>query len=172
MILKDKTLWRWKNTVIDFSRFDDNNYEREDLHYKINQVMYRLPLPFNNEVHEWNNGEYSSEYNEALRYAFDLGLIEQVYYLKQFDIYVDEEAYYAYTEFFYNEARKNEALEVIKKNIELDEDYSEQKSGSTKAYKLTIPNCVTVQEDENYSDECYPNKDFEKIEEWLDNDFE
>ena len=28
-------------------------------------------------IHEWYNGKYSSEYNEAYRYAYELNLIEE-----------------------------------------------------------------------------------------------
>ena len=58
-------------------------------------------------------------------------------------------------------------LRIILNNIELDENYNEQGSGSTKAYKLTIPNCISMEEDENYTDDCYPNSDFETIDNFI-----
>ncbi len=64
--------------------------------------------------------------------------------------------------------QKNEkVLKVILQNIELDEDYSEQISGSTKAYKLVIPNDISVEEYENYTDDCFPNSDFEVIDDFV-----
>jgi len=67
-----------------------------------------------------------------------------------------------------HEKRLEKLLDLFLQNIELDENYSEQGSGSTKAYKLTIPNCISVEEDENYTDECYPNSDFEFVEELIE----
>ncbi len=58
-------------------------------------------------------------------------------------------------------------LRIILNNIELDKNYNEQGSGSTKAYKLTIPNCISMEEDENYTDDCYPNSDFETIDNFI-----
>ncbi len=58
-------------------------------------------------------------------------------------------------------------LNTIFQNIKLDENYSEQCGGSTKAYKLVIPNCISVEEDENYTDDSFPNSDFEVIDNFM-----
>ncbi len=63
--------------------------------------------------------------------------------------------------------KQEKLLRIILNNIELDKNYSEQGSGSTKAYKLTIPNCISMEEDENYTDDCYPNSDFEIIDNFV-----
>ena len=58
-------------------------------------------------------------------------------------------------------------LEIISKYIELDDKYNEMSSGSTKAFKVCIPNCISVEEDENYTDDCYPNSDYDFINDLL-----
>ena len=63
----------------------------------------------------------------------------------------------------YKEAYE-ELVRILKRNIVLDENYSTDSNGSTKAYKMTIENCVSFEEDENYTDDCFPNIDFDKIE--------
>lgn len=63
-----------------------------------------------------------------------------------------------------------EALDVLGTLLdymEIDEDYTEQNSDSTKAIKVTIPDCISVEEDENYVDTCYPNSDFDKVREFM-----
>ena len=67
--------WRWKSTIIDFSKIPDeypNGYYNPS---KKDYIFRYLPLP-DEEIHRWYNGGWSSEYNEALRYAEELGLIE------------------------------------------------------------------------------------------------
>lgn len=55
--------------------------------------------------------------------------------------------------------------ELIKRYSNLNDNYEEQCSGSTKAYVITVPDCISVEEDEDYTDDCFPNKYFEIIEE-------
>lgn len=62
--------------------------------------------------------------------------------------------------------RQNEILEIFRRNIVLNEDYSTDANGSTRAFKMLVENCVSVEEDEQYTDDCCPNSDFDKIEEW------
>ena len=59
--------WRWKSTIIDFSKMPNENLKEYIFRY--------LPLP-DVEIHRWYNGGWSSEYNDALQYAKDYGLIE------------------------------------------------------------------------------------------------
>lgn len=68
--------WMWKTTLIDFAKLPKENVKG---HYytKADYIFKYLPLP-DTEWHEWYNGGRSSEYNEALRYAEELGLIEWV----------------------------------------------------------------------------------------------
>ena len=63
--------------------------------------------------------------------------------------------------------KQNEILSLLRRNIVLDEDYSTDVNGSTRAFKMLVENCVSVEEDEQYTDDCYPNSDFDKIEEWM-----
>ncbi|MBO7695233.1 MAG: hypothetical protein J6T10_21635 [Methanobrevibacter sp.] len=73
--MKEKTYWKWKNTIIDFKTLsnDKNNYGGYIT--KKDMVFQYLGTP-DEEIHEWYNGGWSSEYNEALRYAKELGLVE------------------------------------------------------------------------------------------------
>ena len=67
--------WRWKSTIIDFSKIPDE-YPYGIINYSKKEYIFRyLPLP-NEETHTWYNGGWSSEYNGALQYAEEYGLIE------------------------------------------------------------------------------------------------
>lgn len=68
-----KEYWVWNTTKIDFDKLPKDDI-RGEFYSKTDCVFRYLPLP-DDSVHEWRNGEYSSEYNEALRYAEELGLI-------------------------------------------------------------------------------------------------
>ena len=59
--------WRRKSTIIDFSKIPNENLKEYIFRY--------LPLP-DVEIHRWYNGGQSSEYNDALYYAKEYGLIE------------------------------------------------------------------------------------------------
>lgn len=69
--------WRWKSTVIDFSKIPDEYPIGRFNESKKERIFRNLPLP-DGEEHEWENGRFSSEYNEALSYAFEYGLVEIV----------------------------------------------------------------------------------------------
>ena len=71
-----KEWWMWKKTVIDFEDLPNDYVQGQDYTKKA-YVFHYLPLP-DTLLHEWYNGGYSSEYNEALRYAEELDLIEWV----------------------------------------------------------------------------------------------
>ena len=71
-----KKYWVWKTTKIDFEELRNNLVRGQD-YTKVDYIFYYLPLP-DTMLHEWYNGGYSSEYNEALGYAEELGLIEWV----------------------------------------------------------------------------------------------
>lgn len=64
----------WKSTCIDFEKLSKEKV-RGQYYTKVDYIFYYLPLP-DTEWHEWYNGGWSSEYNEALYYAEELGLIE------------------------------------------------------------------------------------------------
>ena len=71
----EKYYWRWKSTVIDFSKIPDE-YPYGTISWSKKQYIFKyLPLP-NEEIHEWYNGGWSSEYNDALFYAEEYGLID------------------------------------------------------------------------------------------------
>lgn len=116
---KEKVSWRWKNTIIDFSNFNDGDQfswdeRRKSWCYKINMIMQFLPCPVNKDIHEWENGQYSSEYNEALRAAFELDLVEQMWYVESLDCYLDEEQYQC---FEYYKLSKEEEKTEVKDNV-------------------------------------------------------
>ena len=67
--------WRWKSTIIDFSKIPDE-YPYGTINPSKKEYIFKyLPLP-NEEIHRWYNGGWSSEYNEALFSAEEYGLIE------------------------------------------------------------------------------------------------
>ena len=66
--------WRWKSTLIDFQELSKEKVRGQN-YTKVDYIFYYLPLP-DDRYHEWYNGRWSSEYNEALQYAEELGLIE------------------------------------------------------------------------------------------------
>ena len=65
--------------------------------------------------------------------------------------------------------RDLEMLEILKQHLTIEENYYSQDNGSTKAIKLCISNCISIEEDDTYTDECYPNPEYDKLEEWLNN---
>lgn len=67
--------WQRKSTIIDFSKIPDE-YPNGTINYSKKQCIFKyLPLP-DEEIHRWYNGGWSSEYNDALYYAEEYGLIE------------------------------------------------------------------------------------------------
>lgn len=70
-----KYYWKWKNTIIDFNTISDEKDEYSKYMTKKDIVFHYLGTP-DEDIHEWYNGGYSSEYNTALRYAKELGLVE------------------------------------------------------------------------------------------------
>lgn len=67
--------WQRKSTIIDFSKIPDE-YPNGTINWSKKQRIFKLlPLP-SEEIHQWYNGGWSSEYNEALFYAEEYGLIE------------------------------------------------------------------------------------------------
>lgn len=73
---KEKIIkWKWKNTIIDFNAISDELADYGNYLTKKDMVFHYLGTP-DNEIHEWYNGGYSCEYNSALTYAKQLGLVE------------------------------------------------------------------------------------------------
>ena len=72
---EEKYYWKWKNTIIDFNNISDEKDEYSKYMTKKDIVFHYLGTP-DNDIHEWYNGGWSSEYNTALRYAKELGLVE------------------------------------------------------------------------------------------------
>lgn len=72
---EEKYYWKWKNTIIDFNTISDEKDEYSKYMTKKDIVFQYLGTP-DEDIHEWYNGGYSSEYNTALRYAKELGLVE------------------------------------------------------------------------------------------------
>ena len=67
--------WKWKSTIIDFNAISDEPIDYADYPKKKEWVFRYLGIP-DNDIHEWYNGGFSSEYNRALKYAKELGLVE------------------------------------------------------------------------------------------------
>lgn len=68
--------WKWKSMIIDFSNLSNEENDYGGYILKKDMVFAYLGTP-DNKIHEWYNGKYSSEYNEAFRYAKQLDLIEE-----------------------------------------------------------------------------------------------
>ena len=73
---KESTYWKWKSLIIDFATLSDEKNNYGGYISKKDMVFTYLGTP-DDEIHEWYNGKYSSEYNEAYRYGYELGLIEE-----------------------------------------------------------------------------------------------
>lgn len=81
--------WKWKNTIIDFDTISNETIDYNEYITKKDYIFHYLGTP-DRQIHEWYNGGFSSEYNNALRYAKQLGLVEnyvdyenEIYELKQ-----------------------------------------------------------------------------------------
>lgn len=73
---KEKIIkWKWKSTIIDFNAISDELADYGNFLTKKYMVFHYLGTP-DDKIHEWYNGGYSCEYNSALKYAKQLGLIE------------------------------------------------------------------------------------------------
>ena len=83
---KNIKYWKWKSTIIDFNAISDEPIDYADYPKKKEWVFRYLGIP-DNDIHEWYNGCFSSEYNSALKYAEELGLIED--YIDYDDIIYD-----------------------------------------------------------------------------------
>lgn len=83
---KEVRYWKWKSTIIDFNAISDEPLDYA-FHPKKKEWVFRyLGIP-DNDIHEWYNGGFSSEYNSALKYAKELGLVED--YIDYDDIIYD-----------------------------------------------------------------------------------
>ena len=99
---EEKYYWKWKNTIIDFNTISDEKDEYSKYMTKKDIVFQYLGTPDEN-IHEWYNGGYSSEYNTALRYAKELGLVED---------YID------YEEIRYQLQQKENIIKEVREKIE------------------------------------------------------
>lgn len=73
---KEKIIkWKWKNTIIDFSAISDEPADYGDYLTKKDMIFHYLGTP-DDKIHEWCSGGCSCEYNSALTYARQLGLVE------------------------------------------------------------------------------------------------
>lgn len=111
-----KEYWVWNTTKIDFDELPKHDIPGQFLS-KADYIFHYLPLP-NNSVYEWRNGEYSSEYNEALRYAEELGLIRWLINKSQLiEMIKDVGLYHTVRELL-----KNEEYDKANALVELYED--------------------------------------------------
>lgn len=72
---KEIEYWKWKNTIIDFNAISDEKIDCNSWYTKKDWIFQYLGCP-DERIHEWYNGGFSCEYNTALRYAKELGLVE------------------------------------------------------------------------------------------------
>lgn len=68
--------WKWTSTIIDFDVICNETIDYDKYITKKDYIFHYLGTP-DNLIHEWYNGGFSSEYNTALRYAKQLGLVEK-----------------------------------------------------------------------------------------------
>lgn len=88
--MKNKSkYWKWKSTIIDFDNISNEKADFGDYWTKKEMIFHYLGTP-DNKIHEWYNGGWSCEYNYALSYAKELGLVEnyvdyedEIYQLKE-----------------------------------------------------------------------------------------
>lgn len=71
---KETVYWKWKNTIIDFDVISNETIDYNEYITKKDYIFHYLGTP-DRQIHEWYNGGFSSEYNSALRYARQLGLV-------------------------------------------------------------------------------------------------
>ena len=72
---KKVTYWKWKSTIIDFDNIKDEKADFGDYLTKKEMIFSYLGCP-DDDIHEWYNGGWSCEYNYALSYAKEYGLVE------------------------------------------------------------------------------------------------
>ena len=106
---KEVKYWKWKSTIIDFNAISDEPIDYADYPKKKEWVFRYLGIP-DNDIHEWYNGGFSSEYNRALKYAKELGLVED--YVDYDDIIYDLKQQLEQRDNIINKAR-----ELIHKHI-------------------------------------------------------
>lgn len=120
--------WKWKSTIIDFNTISDETLDYAFNPKKKDWVFRYLGIP-DNEIHEWYNGGFSSEYNWALKYAKELDLIED--YIDYEEIICDLKEQLEQKEDIINKIREYltsyesisefEGLNNVKENKKLDE---------------------------------------------------
>lgn len=69
--------WRWKSTVIDFSKLPDEYPDGRFGESTKDLIFHCLPLP-DGEEREWVDGRQGPDFDEALRYAIGYGLAEWI----------------------------------------------------------------------------------------------
>ena len=111
---KEVRYWKWKSTIIDFNAISDEPIDYADYPKKKEWVFRYLGIP-DNDIHEWYNGGFSSEYNSALKYAEELGLIED--YIDYEEIICDLKEQLKQKEDIINKAK-----EYISKHTQHDEN--------------------------------------------------
>ena len=118
---EEKYYWKWKNTIIDFNAISDEKDEYSKYMTKKDLVFRYLGTP-DEDIHEWYNGGYSSEYNTALRYAKELGLVED---------YID------YEEIRYQLQQKENIIKEVREYIGSKEHYEDNfDTEIEKVYKI------------------------------------
>jgi hypothetical protein len=116
---EEKKYWKWKSTIIDFDNIKEEKADFGDYWTKKDMIFHYLGCP-DDKIHEWYNGGWSCEYNYALSYAKEYGLVEDY-------IDYDDELY-----------RKQEQLDnykqVIDKIKEIINHYAVENEDYSKIY--------------------------------------
>lgn len=108
---KKVTYWKWKSTIIDFDNIKDEKADFGDYLTKKQMIFHCLGCP-DDDIHEWYNGGWSCEYNYALSYAKEYGLVED---------YID------YEDKFYDlQSNWNSLREFIEENKKVAMEYTKK----------------------------------------------
>ena len=111
---KKVTYWKWKSTIIDFDNIKDEKADFGDYLTKKQMIFHYLGCP-DDDIHEWYNGGWSCEYNYALSYAKEYGLVED---------YIDYE-----DKFYVLQSNWNSLREWLEEQIRLNVDGIKSYSG-------------------------------------------
>lgn len=111
---EEKKYWKWKSTIIDFDNIKEEKADFGDYWTKKEMIFHYLGCP-DDKIHEWYNGGWSCEYNYALSYAKQYGLVED---------YIDyDDELYQKQEII---NKQKEVLDKIKEYIKNDYDRNQE----------------------------------------------
>jgi hypothetical protein len=124
---EEKKYWKWKSTIIDFDNIKEEKADFGDYWTKKEMIFHYLGCP-DDKIHEWYNGGWSCEYNYALSYAKEYGLVEDY-------IDYDDELYQKQEQLDKYKIVLDKIKEILKENID-DEFYINLTNKEKALYKI------------------------------------